>query len=95
MANQAKTAMVTGATPGIGAGLVHAFLKRGYAVVATSREMTRSETFSASDRLAMVDGDIGEAATAAKIANSATGTFGSIGVLVNNAGSIYDSIKHP
>jgi NAD(P)-dependent dehydrogenase (short-subunit alcohol dehydrogenase family) len=48
--------------------------------------MSKSAAFSASDRLALVDGDIGEASVAAKIAETAISKFGSIDVLVNNAG---------
>ena len=88
----AKTAIVTGGSQGIGAGVVKAFLDRGYNVVANSRNITRSGAFEASDRLALVDGSIAEAATAAKIAEVARGRFGSIDALVNNAG-IYFS-KH-
>jgi NAD(P)-dependent dehydrogenase (short-subunit alcohol dehydrogenase family) len=65
---------------------VKAFLDRGYNVVANSRHITKSGAFKASDRLALVDGSIAEAATAAKIADVATSTFGSIDALVNNAG---------
>ena len=86
MANEQKTALVTGASQGIGAGLVKAFLARGYSVVANSRNITTSGAFEATDRLALVDGSIAEAATAAKIAEVATGRFGSIDALVNNAG---------
>jgi NAD(P)-dependent dehydrogenase (short-subunit alcohol dehydrogenase family) len=86
MTNAPKTAIVTGASQGIGAGLVNAFLDRGYNVVANSRNITRSGVFEASDHLALVDGSIAEAATAAKIADAATGKFGSIDALVNNAG---------
>lgn len=71
---------------GIGAGLVKSFLERGYSVVANALDMTKSKAFGASERVALVDGDIGEAATAAKIAETATSKFGSIDVLVNNAG---------
>jgi NAD(P)-dependent dehydrogenase (short-subunit alcohol dehydrogenase family) len=81
-----KTVIVTGGSQGIGAGLVKAFLDRGYNVVANSRHITKSGAFKTSDRLALVDGSIAEAATAAKIADVATGTFGSIDALVNNAG---------
>ena len=63
-----------------------AFLDRGYKVVANSRNITRSGAFEASDRLALVDGNIAEAATAAKIAEVAKSKFGSIDALVNNAG---------
>ncbi len=81
-----KTVMVTGGSQGIGAGLVKAFLGRGYNVVANSRHITKSGAFEASDKLALVDGSIAEAATAAKIAEVAKNTFGSIDALVSNAG---------
>ena len=86
MANTHKTVIVTGGSQGIGAGLVKAFLVRGYNVVANSRNITKSGAFEASDKLALVDGSIAEAATAAKIAEVATTRFGSIDALVNNAG---------
>ena len=92
MASKPKTAIVTGGSQGIGAGLVRAFLGRGYNVVANSRNITRSGSFEASDRLALVDGSIEEAATATRIAQAATSRFGSIDALINNAG-IYFS-KH-
>jgi NAD(P)-dependent dehydrogenase (short-subunit alcohol dehydrogenase family) len=88
-ANAAKTVIVTGASQGIGAGLVKAFLGRGYNVVANSRRITKSDAFEASDKLALVDGNIGEAATAAKIAEAANSKFGSIDALVNNAGVFF------
>ena len=81
-----KTVIVTGGSQGIGAGLVKAFLARGYNVVANSRNITQSGAFEASDRLALVDGNIADSATAAKIAEVAKNTFGSIDALVNNAG---------
>src|SRR5579859_4162995 len=86
MANTQKTAIVTGASQGIGAGLVDAYLKRGYNVVANSRNITKSNPFPASPNLALVDGDIGDPKTAARIADAAVSRFGRIDVLVNNAG---------
>jgi NAD(P)-dependent dehydrogenase (short-subunit alcohol dehydrogenase family) len=80
-----RTVIVTGASQGIGAAIVQAFLDRGYNVVATSREMTKSG-FAPSPNLALVDGDIGHEATAEKVAKTAIGQFGSIDHLVNNAG---------
>ena len=56
-----KTAIVTGASRGIGAGLVEAFLREGYNVVATSRDPNRTLTASAS--LVLLDGDIGKQQT--------------------------------
>ncbi len=82
-----NTAIITGASQGIGAGLVEAFLNSDYEVVATSRGATRSLT--ASDRLVLVDGDIGKRETAAKVVDAAIEHFGRIDVLVNNAGIFY------
>ena len=92
MVDTHKTVIVTGGSRGIGAGLVTAFLDRAYSVVANSRNITKSATFEASDKLALVDGSIAEATTAAKIVEVAKNKFGSIDALVNNAG-IYFS-KH-
>ena len=89
MAGESKTAIVTGASQGIGAGVVALLLERGYKVVANSRSITRTGMFASSDSIALVDGDIGEAATAAKIAATAIDRFGSIDVLVNNAGIFF------
>src|SRR5258705_1487033 len=86
MAHVTKTAIVTGASQGIGAGLVEAFLKRGYRVVANSRNITKAGPFAAAPNLALVDGDIGQPSTAAVIVDTAVSRFDRIDVLVNNAG---------
>jgi NAD(P)-dependent dehydrogenase (short-subunit alcohol dehydrogenase family) len=86
MNQRRKTAIVTGASQGIGAGIVNAFIARGFNVVANSRNMTQSKEVTASPQLALVDGDIGLPATAANIAQTAVSRFGSIDALVNNAG---------
>src|SRR3984893_17662598 len=80
-----KTVIVTGASQGIGEAVVRAFLDRGYNVVATSRNVSKAG-FAPSPNLALVDGDIGQAATAEKVAQTAIGKFGSIDHVVNNAG---------
>jgi len=79
-----QTAIITGASGGIGAGLVEGFLGEGYNVVATSRDAKRKLTPSA--RLVLVDGDIGKQQTAADAVEAAVNKFGTIDVLVNNAG---------
>jgi len=79
-----KTAIITGASGGIGTGLVDAFLKEGYDVVATSLHTSR--VLTASPSLVLIDGDIGKQETAAKVVESAISNFGTIDVLVNNAG---------
>jgi NAD(P)-dependent dehydrogenase (short-subunit alcohol dehydrogenase family) len=80
-----KTVIVTGASQGIGAAIVQAFLDRGYNVVATSRSVSRAG-FAPSPNLALVDGDISQATTAEKVAQTAISTFGSIDHVVSNAG---------
>jgi NAD(P)-dependent dehydrogenase (short-subunit alcohol dehydrogenase family) len=82
-----RTAIITGASQGIGAGLVAAFLKEGYDVVATSRNV--SQSLAASPGLVIIDGDIGEWETAAKAVEAAIKHFGTIDVLVNNAGIFF------
>ena len=82
--SEKKTAIVTGAQQGIGAGVVERFLQEGYHVVGTSLDTSRSST--ASSRLILVDGDIGKQETAVKAVDAAIRNFGSIDVLVNNAG---------
>src|SRR5258708_5487262 len=83
-----KTMIVTGASQGIGAGVTKAFLARGYNVVANSRELTKS-AFTPSQKLALVDGAVGIAATATGVAETAIRTFGSIDGVVNNAGIFF------
>jgi NAD(P)-dependent dehydrogenase (short-subunit alcohol dehydrogenase family) len=86
MPHTQKTAIVTGASQGIGAALVEAFLKRGYSVVANSRNITKTNPFPSSPNLALVDGNIGDPKTAAKIVDTAVTKFARIDVLINNAG---------
>ena len=88
MQTKRKTMIVTGAAKGIGAGVTNAFIERGYNVVANSLNITAS-TFAATDRLAVVPGDIGDPSTAREIASKAMETFGSIDGVVNNAGIFF------
>jgi NAD(P)-dependent dehydrogenase (short-subunit alcohol dehydrogenase family) len=81
-----KTVIVTGASQGIGAAVANLFLDRGYKVVANSRNITSRNELNRSDQLALVDGDIGQEATAQRIVDTAVKRFGSIDGLVNNAG---------
>ena len=89
MGSKQKTIIVTGASQGIGAGVVQAFLDRGYNVVANSRSITKSGAFTESAQLALVDGHIGDSAVAAKVVETAISRFGSIDALVNNAGIFF------
>src|ERR1044071_6715055 len=89
MSEPPKTAIVTGASQGIGAGIVKAFVERGFNVVANSRKITQSTEGAASDQVALVNGHIGESATAAKIVETALSRFKSIDALINNAGIFF------
>jgi len=77
-----KVAIVTGASQGIGAGIVAAYRELGYAVVANSRTIDQAEA----DDLATVAGDISDPATADLIVKTAVERFGRVDTLVNNAG---------
>ena len=85
MERNRKTVIVTGASQGIGAAVVETLLARGYDVVGTARSATKSKELSASDHLALIDGDIGQFQTAQKVAELAI-KFGSIDAVVANAG---------
>jgi NAD(P)-dependent dehydrogenase (short-subunit alcohol dehydrogenase family) len=89
MSDRRKTGIVTGASQGIGAGIVKGFVERGFNVVANSRKVTQSTQVAASDRVALVDGHIGEPAIAARIVETALSRFKSIDALVNNAGIFF------
>ena len=77
-----KVAIITGASQGIGAGLVAAFQHAGYAVVGTSRSIRPSDD---ADYLT-VQGDISEAKTAKRVAEQTLDRFSRIDTLINNAG---------
>ena len=82
MTSERKVAIITGASRGIGAGLLEAYRDIGYHVVASSRSIGRSDDPST----LAVDGDIASAKTADRIVGLAIERFGRIDALVNNAG---------
>lgn len=82
MSSPRKVAIVTGASQGIGAGLVEAYRGLGYAVVANSRTIQPSSD----DLVAAVPGHIGDRTVAQRIVRVALERFGRIDTLVNNAG---------
>jgi len=82
MSQAQKVAIVTGASQGIGAGIVKGYRDAGYAVVANSRSIRKSED----DGVIAVPGDIGERAIAEAVVRTAVEHFGRIDTLVNNAG---------
>jgi NAD(P)-dependent dehydrogenase (short-subunit alcohol dehydrogenase family) len=84
--NKVQTAIVTGASSGIGLGIVLALLERGFKVVANARSISKSTKLRAAADLVLVDGDISKKETAIKIADAAIERFGRIDLLVNSAG---------
>jgi len=77
-----KVAIITGASQGIGAGLVDGFCRSGYAVVGTARSIRRSDE----PGYLTVEGDIARAETADHVVEQALDRFGRIDTLINNAG---------
>ena len=80
--NTDKVAVITGASQGIGAGLVDAYRKLGYSVVANSRTIAASDDAG----ILTVAGDIADPAVGARVIEQALDRFGRVDSLVNNAG---------
>jgi len=80
-----KTVIVTGGSQGIGEAITRRFIDEGYNVVSTSRNISKS-SLRATDKLLLVDGDVGNRDTAEKVVAAAVKAFGGVDVLVNNAG---------
>jgi NAD(P)-dependent dehydrogenase (short-subunit alcohol dehydrogenase family) len=80
--SEQKVAIVTGASQGIGAGLVTAYRQLGFAVVANSRSIAPSDDAG----VLTVAGDIADAAVGSRIVEQALAAFGRVDALVNNAG---------
>lgn len=77
-----KVAVITGGSQGIGAGLVDAYRRRGFAVVANSRTIAASDD----ELVRTVQGDISDPAVADTVIKTAVDAFGRVDTLVNNAG---------
>jgi len=77
-----KVAVITGGSQGIGAGLVAAYRRQGWSVVASARTMKPAED----PDVLTIEGDIADPATADRIIGGALGRFGRIDTLINNAG---------
>ena len=82
MNNANRVVIVTGASQGIGAGLVAGYRRLGFGVVATSRSIAPSKD----EQILAIAGDIRDRATAQKVVAAAKERFGRVDTLVNNAG---------
>ncbi|UPZ14299.1 SDR family NAD(P)-dependent oxidoreductase [Flavobacterium humidisoli] len=85
-----KTIIVTGASTGIGKSIAQLFLEKGYNVVINSANLQNLETtfkeLGHDSQLAMIHGDVSRIATGKQLVQTALERFGSVDVLVNNAG---------
>jgi NAD(P)-dependent dehydrogenase (short-subunit alcohol dehydrogenase family) len=81
-ANPPRVAVVTGASQGIGAGLVAGYRSLGYAVVAASRSIERSDD----PMVLTVRADVGQRGAGEAVIGAAVRRFGRVDTLVNNAG---------
>jgi NAD(P)-dependent dehydrogenase (short-subunit alcohol dehydrogenase family) len=82
MSESRKVAIITGASQGIGAGLVDGFRRAGYAIVGTARSIAPSKD----PDFVTVDGDIADVDTSRRVVEQALNRFGRIDSLINNAG---------
>lgn len=90
MTSNSKTALITGGSSGIGLDAARGFLNKGYNVVINARDSGKLEqavkSLDDNNRIATVAGDIGDPRTGEKMIRVALERFGSVDVLVNNAG---------
>src|SRR5260370_1673750 len=86
LSGRPKVATVTGASSGIGLEAVRRLVACGYRVVANSRNITSAMTLTSTADLKLVDGDIGIEETAKHVVRTAIQNFGTVDLLVNNAG---------
>ncbi len=83
---EGQTAIVTGASSGIGLAITQGLLQHGFRVVGNSRTISQSKELRASEDLVLVDGDIGKKETAVRVVQAALRRFARIDLLVNSAG---------
>lgn len=81
-----KTAIVTGASSGIGLALTKTLLSRGYRVVACSRKLRGGNQLQESKDCILLDGDVGDRATGEQLTQAAVKSTGRIDLVINNAG---------
>jgi NAD(P)-dependent dehydrogenase (short-subunit alcohol dehydrogenase family) len=85
MANE-KTAIVTGASSGIGLELVKSLLNKSYTVIANSRSLTKSKVLEATEKCFLIDGDVAFPEVGKTLTERAIQVTGRIDLVVNNAG---------
>jgi len=88
-----QTVIITGAYGGMGFDMARGFLEHEYNLVLTGRDDAKlnaaADKLGATSKIAVVAGDIGDKSTAERLVATAKERFGSVDVLVNNAGIFY------
>ena len=85
METSTRVAVITGASQGIGAGLVQGYRKLGYAVVANSRTIGESDD----PMVYAVAGDISTPGVGQHVIDAAMRRFGRVDTVVNNVGGTF------
>jgi NAD(P)-dependent dehydrogenase (short-subunit alcohol dehydrogenase family) len=90
MTTNINTVLITGASSGIGLDVARGFLEKGSNVVLNARNSEKlaaaAQALGHESKVALVPGDVGNRETGEKMVNTAVDRFGSVDVLVNNAG---------
>ena len=89
-----KTALVTGATGGIGAAIARTFHKQGATVAISGRQVDKLEALAAElkERVHIVPCDLANKAQVAGLIDEAVKKLGRLDILVNNAGLTKDNL---
>jgi 3-oxoacyl-[acyl-carrier protein] reductase len=90
-----KTALVTGATGGIGASIARALHSQGAVIAISGRNGDKLQALAAElgDRVHVLPADLGAADGPATLAKAATESLGHVDILVNNAGLTRDGLS--
>ena len=89
-----KTALVTGTTGGIGAGIARSFHKAGATVAISGRQVDKLEALAAElgDRVEIMPCDLGDKQAVGKLIDATVAKLGRLDILVNNAGLTRDNL---
>jgi 3-oxoacyl-[acyl-carrier protein] reductase len=89
-----KTALVTGATGGIGGAIATALHAQGATVAISGRQVDKLEALAAqlNERVHICPCDLGNKEQVGKLVEEATGKLGRLDILVNNAGLTKDNL---
>ncbi len=89
-----KTALVTGATGGIGGAIARAFHEAGATVAISGRQADKLEALAKElgERVHVLPCDLADRAAVAKLIDEAVAKMGGLSILVNNAGLTRDNL---